>query len=382
MKATLNTLVNFNGTNGGAPVTGNLIADASGNLFGTTSEGGAFGKGTVFEIAHGSHHLTTLVSFSGPDGASPSGTLTIDASGDLFGTTVGGGAFGNGTVFGILNTHSGYASTPTTLVSFTGGFDGASPSGTLTIDASGDLFGTTFRGGQLGNGSVFEITKTSLGYDPNPITLASFTTDGVLPMSGVIADASGNLFGTTFRGGQFDDGTVFELVKSGNSYTLTTLVAFNGTNGAHPQGSLIFDASGNLFGTTHDGGATNDGTVFAILNTGSGYASTPTTLVSFNGADGSGPLSGSLVIDANGDLFGTTQFGGATNGGTVFEITKTGLGYDPTPTTLVSFNGPGSPDPGGLFADAHGNLFGTTFLGGSLGNGSVYEITGSTGFVA
>jgi uncharacterized repeat protein (TIGR03803 family) len=331
MKGTLTTLVDFNGTNGSQPNTGNLIADAHGNLFGTTQFGGAFGDGTVFEIAHGSGHLTTLVSFNGTNGANPEGGLVMDANGDLFGTTFNGGANNVGTVFGILNTSSGYASTPTTLVNFNG-TDGSLPSGSLSIDANGNLFGATSFGGAFFGGTVFEVTKTSLGYANTPTTLVSFDgTNGSIPDGGVIADANGNLFGTTRDGGAFGVGTVFELVKSGNSYTLTTLVSFNGADGSTPLGSLIFDASGNLLGTTSGGGANQVGTVFGILNTGSGFASTPTTLASFNGADGIGSATGSLVIDANGDLFGTTRFGGTVNDGTVFEILNTPPRLRPQP---------------------------------------------------
>jgi uncharacterized repeat protein (TIGR03803 family) len=240
--------------------------------------------------------LTTLVSFNGANGSEPRSGLIADAHGDLFGTTQTGGANDFGTVFEIAKTAHGYASTPTTLVSFNG-TDGAFPqSGSLLADAHGDLFGTT---GGLGGGTVFEIAKTAHGYASTP----------------------------------------------------TTLVSFNGTNGFGPNGTLITDAHGDLFGTTDYGGAYDKGTVFEIAKTAHGYASTPTTLVSFNGTNGSAP-SGSLIADAKGDLFGTTAFGGASDAGagTVFEIAKTAHGYANTPTTLVSFNvtdgavPPGQPD--------------------------------------
>jgi uncharacterized repeat protein (TIGR03803 family) len=135
-------------------------------------------------------------------------------------------------------------------------------------------------------------------------------------------------------------------------------------------------------GTTELGGAFGDGTAFGILHTGSGYASTPTTLASFNGSNGANPGPGSLVIDAYGDLFGTTLSGGASNDGTVFEILNTPFGYDPTPTTLVSFSGPDGSEPaGGLFADTDGNLFGTTLLGGANNDGTVFQLTNHGFFV-
>ena len=162
---------------------------------------------------------------------------------------------------------------------------------------------------------------------------------GDFPIGGLIADANGDLFGTTAEGGAYGDGTVFEIAKTSSGYasTPTTLVSFNVTDGEVPTGSLIADANGDLFGTTDGGGANGDGTVFEIAKTPSGYASTPTTLVSFNGSDGVDPT-GSLIADAGGDLFGTTHGGGANGYGTVFEIAKTASGYASTPTTLVSFN--------------------------------------------
>ena len=140
--------------------------------------------------------------------------------------------------------------------------------------------------------------------------------------------------------------------------TLTPLVSFNGTNGSEPSSGLVADSAGDLFGTTYSGGTSGDGTVFEIAKTASGYASTPTTLVSFNGADGAYPFA-SLTADSAGDLFGTTTLGGANGDGTVFEIAKTASGYASTPTTLVSFNGANGSEPfADLIADSAGDLFG------------------------
>ena len=188
---------------------------------------------------------------------------------------------------------------------------------------------------------MFEIVKTATGYASTPTTLVSFNgTNGAKPYGGLIADAAGDLFGTTSYGGANGYGTVFEIVKTATGYasTPTTLVSFDDTNGANPYGGLIADAAGDLFGTTYDGGANSYGTVFEIVKTATGYASTPTTLVSFDGTNGANPYSG-LIADAAGDLFGTTVSGGANGNGTVFEIVKTATGYASTPTTLVSFNG-------------------------------------------
>ena len=356
-------------------------------------------------------NLVPLVSFNGADGAEPLAGLIADAKGDLFGTTVGGGAHGQGTVFEIACTSfstvcTSYASTPTLLYSFCAQAsctDGAEPFAGLIVDAKGNLFGTTDGGGAHGGGTVFEITKTASGYATTPTILYSFCaqtncTDGESPFAGLIVDAKGNLFGTTEIGGAPGGGTVFEIAKTTSGYasTPTALVSFcalaNCADGSRPEAGLIADAKGNLFGTTRFGGANGSGTVFEIAKTASGYASTPTVLVSFcalaNCADGSFPVAG-LIADANGNLFGTTVAGGANAGGTVFEIAKTAGGYASTPTTLVNFCSlancaDGATPAADLIADANGNLLSTTFVGGAFGGrnsgGTVYEIVDS-GFV-
>jgi glycosyl hydrolase family 16 len=402
---TLTTLVNFNGTSTGFPK-GSLIADVAGDLFGTTTDvapygddAGPSGYGTVFEIAKTaggySSTPTLLASFNFTDGANPEGGLIADAAGDLFGTTVGGGAYGigtdggvngDGTVFEIAKTGSVYANTPTTLISFNG-TDGANPEGSLVADAAGNLFGTTAIGGTNDDGTVFEIAKTAGGYASTPTTLVSFGgTNGEYPETGVIIDAAGDLFGTT------DDavsaygyaGTVFEIPYTHGSYaaTPTTLATFNGnSNGGGPSG-LIADSAGDLFGVTAAFGLNSgQGTVFEIAKTASGYASTPTTLITFNGKDGGAPL-GSLIIDSAGDLFGTTSEGGTHDWGTVFEIPYIDGSYASTPVTLVNLdNQTNGSDPTTALIAAVGHLFATTSTGGlpgsSFGNGTVFELSGT-----
>ena len=204
-------------------------------------------------------------------------------------------------------------------------------------------------------------------------TLVNFNSNnGAHPYAGLLTDANGNLFGTTSSGGS-GYGTVFELAMTANGYsaTPTTLVNFNNSNGASPYAALIADANGNLFGTTAAGGL-GFGTVFNLAKTATGYAATPTTLASFHYGDGAGPLA-ELIADANGNLFGTTYGGFAA--GTVFELAKTATGYANTPSTLVGFNNIDGATPyAGLLADANGNLFGTTHLGGLFGLGTVFEV--------
>jgi len=326
--------------------------------------------------------LTTLASFNGSNGSKPGyGTLASDANGNLFGTTSSDGAFGEGTVFEIVKSAGGYAATPTILVNFDDPY-GANPLSGLLIDANGNLFGTTELGGAIGFGSVFEIAKTASGYASTATTLVSFDPDnGALPQSGLIADSNGDLFGTTFFDGAFGDGTVFEIAKTASGYasTPTTLISFDNDNGGLPVSRLVADSNGDLFGTTSLGGASGFGTVFEIVNTTSGYESTPQTLVSFDGADGKYPYS-RLIIDASGDLLGTTSSGGTSGDGTVFEIVNTAGGYSSTPTILVNFDKADGASPmGDLVADSNGNLFGTTQLGGAFSDGTVFEIAKTAG---
>jgi hypothetical protein len=319
-------------------------------------------------------------------------------------------------------TATGYATTPTILVSFNG-TDGALPYGNLIADANGNLFGTTVIGGATPYpdfGSVFELkvdSTTATGYAATATTLVAFdritnATDGQYPFGGLLMDASGNLFGTTNFGGANECysplglpacGTVFELkvdstTATGYASSPTILVSFNGSDGAYSSSNLIADAHGNLFGTTQAGGAfvaattCNDGcgTVFELKTdstTATGYAATPTTLVSFNSTDGQGPVAG-LIADATGSLFGVTSgycLLSAVNQpscppeyGTVFEIktdSATATGYASSPTTLITFAGTDGAPVSTLIADVHGNLFGAD------DGGTVFEVTGS-GFVS
>ena len=325
---TLTTIANFTGTNGNDPSAA-LIADASGNLFGTTYIGGTANLGTVFEIPRmggGYGALSVIATFTGTaNGANPQSGLTADASGNLFGTTAGGGATCAGTVFEIPKTGGSYGTLAT--LSYFDGTNGSALDGGVTVDASGNLLGTTDGGGANGKGTVFEIAKTGGTYGA-PTTIATFngTANGANPLGGLTADASGNLFGTTSGGGATGLGTVFEIPRSGGAYgTLTTLATFTGFNGttlgADPYAGLIADASGNLFGTTFTGGNSNSGEVFEIAKTGGAYAALRT--IANIGSNGQ-PIGG-LTADASGNLFGTTHIAGTAGDGTVFEITGSGF---------------------------------------------------------
>jgi uncharacterized repeat protein (TIGR03803 family) len=273
----ISTLSLFSGFNGTAPV-GGVIRDAGGDLFGETQSGtGLAADGTIFERVQSSGALTTLAFFSGFNGRSPVGGLVMDGAGDLFGTTTSGGLNNLGTVFEWVKS----TGLIVTLASFSS-LTGAAPAGGLTMDAGGDLFGTTTGGGTGINprGTVFEWVK-STGLIA---TLASFNgLNGSGPQGGVILGGGGNLFGTTSSGGANNAGEVFEWVKS--TGLIAVLGSFNGTNGSGPLGGLVMDGGGDLFGTVSTGAASNAGAVFEwVKSTGA-----LVDLSAFNGSNGRGP---------------------------------------------------------------------------------------------
>lgn len=304
-------------SNGGIPYAAPIL-DAQSNLYGTTSVGGGsdcYGKGcgTVFELTP-SGRKTTLHSFTDSDGSFPTSSLIADAQGNLFGTASGGGTFGAGTVFEIAPN-----GTTTVLHSFTGGNDGGYPSAGLIADSNGNLYGTAYTGGASGYGAIFEVTQKGKESVLYSFCSQANCVDGQYPLAVLIADAQGNLYGTTLEGGSLGYGTVFKLSPKGKE---TVLYSFTGgtTDGAFPYAGVIADSRGNLYGTTHLGGTSADGgygTVFKVTPNGK-----ETVLHFFaSGSDGAYP-DAPLIADSRGDLYGTTFAGGAHGLGTVFEVKK------------------------------------------------------------
>ena len=241
------------GTDGALPI-GGLIRDAAGNLYGTTQMGGASGSGTVFKL-DASGVETVLYSFAGlPDGQYPFAGLIRDSAGNFYGTTSNGGAIGFGTVFKL-----DAAGHETVLYSFTGGSDGGSPQAPVLRDKNGNLYGTTFLGGaNYGVGTVFKVDVSG-----NETVLHNFAgNDGKYPEAGLIRDSQGNLYGTALQGGPADNlgGNIFKISRQG---TWSVLYNFTGgPDGGNPAGGLLMDSAGNLYGTTASGGTSNRGTVF------------------------------------------------------------------------------------------------------------------------
>jgi uncharacterized repeat protein (TIGR03803 family) len=299
------------GFDGRTPLAG-LVRDASGHLFGTTSEGGVRnsfchkGCGIVFEVDE-SGNAKILHSFTaGADGANPFGGLIRDAAGNLYGTTQMGGPYNYGTVFKV--DHNGVESV---LYAFGAPPDGEDPEAGVIRDAAGNLYGTTAGGGAFGSGSVFELDASG-----RETVLYSFTgrSDGFAPTAPLFRTSNGDLYGTTFLGGA-GIGTVFKVDVHGNEKTLHT---FDGTTGAYPEGALVSDSQGNLYGTTIQGGPGGiaGGVIFKITPQG-----VFTAIYGFPGQPGGGNPDGPLLLDSSGTFYGTTSGGGAANSGTVFKLT-------------------------------------------------------------
>ncbi|HEY6770766.1 MAG TPA: choice-of-anchor tandem repeat GloVer-containing protein [Candidatus Sulfotelmatobacter sp.] len=457
--ATENVIHTFRPLNYGGNSTAGLISDSAGNLYGTASVGGTLGSGVVFELSPatgGAWTETVLHNFAGgADGGRPLSALVMDQAGNLFGTTyLGGnvkgqcGAQGCGAIFELSRTSNGTWSKKT-IYNFQGSFDGVNPQGTLTLDQSGNLYGTTTAGGGIACGysycgTVFELSPTT-GGTWNKTTLHAFTgpTDGSRPTAGVILDMAGNLYGTTTWGGlnaincssgcgivfqlthspsgtwtenilySFPGGidgaspvseltldsagnlygtappAVFKLSLSNGVWIATTIQTFTDTSALAPTGKLIFDSMGNLYGTTSGGGTSCPqqacGTVFELSPNGNNWTANIlyTFGSNFSGAfDGVQPQSG-VILDAAGNLYGTTTYGAGANCtnigcGTVFKLSPSAGGWSETLIDTFPGTDPAYPNSA-LISDSAGNLYGTSARGGLYGWGSVFKMTLTNG---
>jgi uncharacterized repeat protein (TIGR03803 family) len=312
----------------------------------------------------------TLYRFrSGEAGSRPASTLLFDSMGNLYGTGSGGNQ-GCGVVFELISNGNG-GWRKQVIYSFNGK-DGFGPNPGLVFDSVGNLYGTTVFGGAFGEGAVFELMPQGNGSWKEKVLHSFRKRDGYLPSAGVIFDSSGNLYGTAGAGGDFDDGAVFELTPTGNGgWKEKLLHSFNhlDTYGYYPSAGLIFDSAGNLYSTTSVGGAYGNGTVFELTpRSGGGWRES--VLHSFNATDGSYPYTG-LILDSTGNLYGATAYGGAYDAGTAFEITRDKAGRWKE-KVLHIFNGiPNGP----LIFDVAGSLYGTTYAGGGDNNcGTVFRL--------
>ena len=373
-----------------------LVRDAKGNLYGTSGGGTNSGAGTVFQLTPTADHGWTeevLYNFGATvtDGSGPYASLILDAKGNLYGTTLYGGTNGSlkgdGTAFELTPTAGG-GWTEKVLFNFGAtGTDGTYPQTDLIFDAQGNLYGTTNKGGTNGDGTAFELTPgTDGGWTEKVLyNFGATGTDGINPTASLVFDANGNLYSTTYKGGLHNAGAAFELTPGTNgAWTEKVIYDFGATatDGQTPFARLIFDAAKvNLYGMTEYGGANDIGTAFELTPATDGEW-TEKVLHDFGASrvDGGWPLAG-LLLDAQGNFYGTTALGGTNDQGTVFELTP-GENGDWTETILHNFNFQNGVDGispyGGLISDGAGNLYGTTEIGGAYGNGSAFQIVTSS----
>jgi uncharacterized repeat protein (TIGR03803 family) len=377
---TFTTLHSFDNTDGSSPF-GGLVQGTDGNLYGTAYGGGTrLDYGTVFKITP-SGTLTTLYSFCPQtgctDGANPLAGLVLATDGNFYGTTSGGGASDAGTVFKI--TPSGMLTTRYSFCGQTGCGDGAEPEAALLQATDGNFYGTTYLGGANTSGTVFKINPSGALSTLYSFCSQSGCADGSKPPAPLVQASDGNLYGTTFGGGTYGNGTAFKITPSGTLTTLYSLCSQTGcTDGSGPSAGLV-QTAGSLYGTTGFGGTGGHcpypggcGTVFKITPRGA-----LTTLYSFcsHSACPDGAFPGGLVLATDGSLYGTTFLNGANGYGTVFKITPGGM-----LTTLYSFCSQtnctdGANPRAGLVQATDGSFYGTTASGGTNGDGTVFSLS-------
>jgi uncharacterized repeat protein (TIGR03803 family) len=392
----IEVLHSFTGNPDGEYPSTDLVLDEAGNLYGMAVLGGTYGSGAVFRLSpsKAGWNETVLYSFtSGLDGGQPYGGVTLDAEGNLYGTAVVGGTYGNcpedgcGVVWKLTRS-PGDAWTHSVIHDFDA-VDGSGAGGPVVFDQLGNLYGMTPTGGPFGLGVVYQLAPKGPGAAWHYTMIHAFTggDDGATGSAGrLLVDEQQNVYGVATVGGEHGVGTVFRISPSpGQGWTFTTLYSFQGEpDGVFPYGGLVRDANGRFYGTTYYGGEHGDGTVFRLSQRAAGWREE--VLYSFTGEeDGAYPIS-HLVLGPNGSLYGTTSEDGAPgcSCGTLFQLSPPtsplhALGKQSwTLQPLHAFEG--APDDGsyaynGLVADAAGNLYGATVHGGEDDDGSVYRFT-------
>ena len=396
MGAVTYTVINtFNGSNGAQPLAG-VVFDKLGNLYGTTSMGG-LGAGVVFRLSPNGNGWTETVLYQfgsrTKDGTFPVGKVVLDNKGNIFGTTNRGGAFDAGTIFELKRNGSSYSEI--VLHSFGNGTDGAYPTSGLIADAAGNGYGTTYYGGTGTNctalgvtsscGTVYQVSGKN-GFTYKVIHNFTGGSDGAFPWSDLSMDASGHLFGECVYGSGYGKGLLYEMINSNGQWTEKLIHPWgNKDDGTYIYGGVTFDPVGNMFGVSSQGGAHGgQGTLFEFTTDGNSWLEH--NLHGFGTAlDGQFPM-GSLVVDSADDIFGVTRDGGVYGYGMVYEVLFTQNNW--VEKDLHDFTGgnDGATTYATMVADANGNLYGTTTYGGSAracgtgpvpGCGVVFEISGA-----
>ena len=374
-------IYSFKGGVDGSYIDSDLVIDSAGNLYGTSVKGGAHASGTVWQLhPNGDGTWTHIVLYNftgGADGAEPYKGVTLDTAGELYGTAVtgGGGACEGGCGVAYKLSNNGGVWTENVLHAFQGTDDGQGPGARLTVDQDGTVYGMAPTGGAYGAGTIYAMAPGKHGTKFKIIHAFTGGADGAGGSAGALVLKSGDVYGSATSGGVFGEGTIYQLTRKGRGWKFRVLYSFQDQpDGGFPYGGLALDPLGNIYGTTYYAGANDLGCVYE-LSQGPRGKWKERVLYSFNGADGADSIA-NVNFDTAGNIYSVTSQGGAANFGVIFRL-RPKLSGKWGETVVHSFAGvpDGALAYNGMVDDGHGHFFGATTRGGAGDHGAIYQFT-------